>query len=714
MSEVIDIDGNALLEKYGTGQQTRKQRLRKNIQLLFLGLSTEETAPLITLLRTSRISPRGRQVSTEQEFLEALGERSWDLILCTIDRGEFTSKLAVSHLKRLDKDIPVIQIIPSSDSQLLLQGLKNHIQAVVPLDEKELVLINIRRELDQLDYRRRLRRVEAALAEAEKRSQQLMDSSRNPIACCDHHKIIYCNDSFLEHFGLDSKNKVINKPLTDFFTLDDRTEITEQLNSFEETTSGDLILQFTAQRTDHSEFIANMEFSRSDYNGSIITRALFHVDESSNQHLLSEDLDFVSGLFNKEYLYRQLEQITQKALRGGNDRCLIYIELDQLDQIKNKFGHEGSDQLIRDISTLLSKTVNKAHILTHPAENAFSIIFNDSNIKTAEKFANQLRKKVANVHSHITGIDVQSTCSIGLVAITDSTPPPIELINRAKAAIFTLREVTPQGNGVTVYIPEAALSEQAEEEFDQLRKAVDNNQFKLLFQPIVNLTAEDKIHHHYEALLRLVNDNKDELSPNDFMSAVSDSETAIKVDRWVIEQSIQQLKTTLDQEHKNVIFINLSAHTLGDQELLTWLAAKLRKNNIPAERLVFQISESDISIIAPKQAQNFIDKLTSMHSRICIKHFGSAPNSQHVLSMIHSDFIKMDGSYIQDLGSDSVQDEEFCSVVQQLRSLDKISIAPLVENTKTMANLWKAGIDYVQGYYLQPPRENMDYDFFAE
>ena len=713
MSEVIDIDGNALLEKYGNGQQTRKQRLRKNVQLLFLGLSAEETAPLITLLRTSRISPRGKQVNTEQEFLDALGERSWDLILCTIDRGDFTSKLAISHLKRLDKDIPVIQIIPSSDSQLLLQGLKSHIQAVVPLDEKELVLINVRRELDQLDYRRRLRKAEAALAEAEKRSQQLMDSSRNPIVCCDHQKIIYCNESFLEQFGLDSKKKAMYKPLVDFFAFDDRPEFTEQLNSLEEGNSGDLILQLSAQRSDHSEFTANMELSRSDYNGSVITRILFHVDENSHHNLLSEDLDFVSGLFNKDYLHKQLEQVTQKALRGGNDRCLMYIELDQLDQIKSKFSHEGGDQLIRDISALLAKTVNKAHLLTHPAESAFVIIFNDPSIKTAETFAEKLREKIANVRSSIASVDVQSTCSIGLVAITDSTPPPIELLNRAKAAICTLREETPQGNGVSIHIPEAALSEQEEDEFDQLRKAVDNNQFKLLFQPIVNLTADDQTHHHYEALLRLVNDEEDELSPNDFMSAISDSETAVKVDRWVIENCLKQLKKTLHQEHKNVIFINISAHALGDQKLLTWLSGVLRKNNIPAERLVFQISESDISI-APKQAQSFVEKLTRIHCRICIKHFGSVPNSQNVLSTIHSDFIKLDGAYISELGSDPEQDEEFFSMVQQLSSLDKISIAPLVENTKTMANLWKAGIDYVQGYYLQPPREKMDYDFFAE
>jgi diguanylate cyclase (GGDEF)-like protein/PAS domain S-box-containing protein len=712
MSQVIEVDGQALLEKYGRGLP-RKQRLRKNVQLLFLGLSAEETAPLITLLRTSRISPRGKQVNTEQEFLDALSERSWDLVLCTIDRGEFTSKQAISHLKRLDKDIPVIQIIPSSDSHLLLQGLKNHIQAVVPLDEKELVLINIRRELDHLDYRRRLRVAEASLAEAEKRSQQLMQSSKNAISCCENGKLIFINDSFLDLFGFDSKEQVLGKFLSDFFIFEDRNELTEQLNSLHTEHLSELLLQLNAQRSDRSEFTANLELSPIDLNGSSAVRALFRIDDHHIGHLLNEDLDYISGLFNQAHLEKHLEQITQRALRGGHDCSLVYIELDQLEQVRAKLGHEGSDQLIRDISILLRKTVNKAHLLTHPKENAFAIVFKDPNVEKAQEFATKLCSAIANTHSTTSGVEVQSTCSIGITVINDSTPPQDELLNRAKSAIASLREDNKSGNGVRLHIPEAAICEDQEDEFDEIHRCIEQKDFKLLFQPIVNLISEDHSEQHYEVLLRLLNDSQGELSPNEFMSAIGDAETALQVDRWVIEHSLKRLMRTLNQKTKNTLFINISAHALGDTKLLTWLSGVLRKNKIPADRLVFQISESDIAI-SPRQAQAFTDKLHKIHCRVCIKHFGSGQNSNEILTMVRSHFIKLDGSYIQELGKNPEQDEQFFSLVQQLASLDKVTIAPLVENTKAMASLWKAGVDYVQGYYLQPPKADMDYDFFAE
>lgn len=712
MPQVIDIDGNALLEKYGSSH-ARKQRLRKNVQLLFLGLSAEETAPLITLLRTSRISPRGKQVNSEQEFLDALSERSWDLILCTLDRTDFTVKQAVNHIKRLEKDLPVIQVIPNSDSHLLLQGLKNQIQAVVPLDEKELLLINIRRELDHLDHRRRLRKAESALAEAEKRAQQLMESSKHGICCINGGKLTLCNESFLDLFGFEKKEQVVEKALTDFFIYEDRTELTDQINQLLEEEQSELILQMNGQRSDRSQFVANLELTVTELNGTPSVRVLFRIDDHHVGHLLSEDLDFVSGLYNKDYLHKQLETITQKALRGGNDCSLLCIELDQLDQIKARYGHEGSDQLIRDIAGELKTTVNKVHLLAHPVDNSFVIVFKDPSIDKAQAFAEQVCKMISDVSSEAAGVMVQSTCSIGLTLINDTAPPVDELIARTHLAIEDLREEKPQGDGIRQYQPPAIINDEHDARFEDIRRRIESKEFKLLFQPIVNLLAEDQTEQHYEVLLRLLDDEQSELSPNEFLSAAGDFETAKIVDHWVIEQSLKQLKRTLNHEIKNTLFINISAHALSDNKLLTWLSGVLRKNNIPAERLVFQISESDIAI-SPKQAQVFTEKLHKIHCRVCIKHYGSAPNAESILNMVYSDFVKVDGSYIQELGNSSEQDEQFFESVQHLSKLQKKTIAPLVEDTKAMATLWKAGFDYVQGYYLQPPRDNMDYDFFPE
>ena len=712
MSQALDVDGNALLEKYGSSQK-KKQRLRKNVQLLFLGLSAEETAPLITLLRTSRISPRGKQVNTEQEFLDALSERSWDLILCTVDRDRFTARHAANHLKRLDKDIPIIQIIPSSDSQLLLQGLKNHLQAVVPLDEKELVLINVRRELDNLDSRRRLRKTEAALAEAGKRNLQLMRSSKHAIVCCTGKKISFVNESFLELFGYESSDQVCDKELVERFSYEERPEFVEQLNALQHDESREAILQLTAQRTDRSAFTANIEMSAIEYEGKQTTRILFRVDDHHVGYQSSEQLDPISGLFNKEHLNKQLEQTVQHALRGGHDCSLVHLKLDAFANIQQQFGNDNGEQLIRDTASLLSKSVNKAHPISHPTEDAFVIIFNDPSIDNAQNFAQCLCNKIAQKLSLTADDQHKVTCSIGIALINDNAPPIHELLSRAEGAALSLTEEGGSGNGVHIHTPEVTSAQQQSDELANIRKAIEDKAFKLLFQPIVSVTSEDTEAQHYEALLRLVGDEDNEISPSEFMSALNDAKTALKVDRWVIEHCLRHLKRSLNSNQGNTLFINISAHTLEDKKILPWLAETLRRNKIPGERLIFQISENDISLL-PKQAQNFTDRLQSMHCGVCIKHFGSSAQDSGILRKVRADYIKLDGSYIQELGNNSLQDEQFFTLIEELEALEKTTIAPLVECTKAMATLWKAGVDYVQGYYLQPPRESMDYDFFAE
>lgn len=712
MSQALDVDGNALLEKYGSGQKKR-QRLRKNVQLLFLGLSAEETAPLITLLRTSRISPRGKQVNSEQEFLEALSERSWDLILCTVDRDKFTARHAASHLKRLDKDIPIIQIIPSSDSQLLLQGLKNHLQAVVPLDEKELVLINIRRELDNLDSRRRLRKAEAALSEAGKRNVQLMRSSKHAIVCCNEKKISFVNESFLELFGYENTDQVCDKELVERFFYEERPEFVEQLETLQREQSGEAILQLTAQRTDRSAFTANIEMSAIEYEGQRTTRVLFRVDDHHIGYQNSDELHPISGLFNKEYMQKQLEKNIQLALRGGHDCSVMHLSLDNFAAMQQQVEHDSIEQLLRDTASLLKKSVNKAHLISHLQQQNFVIIFNDPSLENAQSFADSLRNKITSNLRLFGADDPSITCSIGIALVNDNAPPMHELLDRARVAALNLSENSGTGNGVNVHTPEVVTCQEHNDDLAYIRQAIEDKAFKLLFQPIVSLTSEDTHAQHYEVLLRLLGDEENEISPSEFMSALNDAKTALKVDRWVIEHGLRHLKRSLKSNQNNTLFINISAHTLEDKKILPWLAEALRRNNIPGEHLIFQISESDISLV-PKQAQQFTDRLQSMHCGVCIKHFGSSAQDSGILRKVRADYIKIDGSYVQELGNNANQDEQFFALIEELEALEKTTIAPLVESTKAMAALWKAGVDYVQGYYLQPPREAMDYDFFAE
>lgn len=686
----------------------RRQRLRKNVQILFLGLRSEETNPIISLLRGARLAPRGRQLNTESEFIEALSERSWDLIICTSEREDFAIKQAMQHLKRFDKDIPVIQLVPHPDSQLLLQGLKANMQAVVPLDEKELLLITIRRELEHLENRRRMRLVESQLTEAEKRVRLLMERSTLAIAYFDAERLLLANNAFALLFGYDNPEKLQGKLIDQFVVPQDSNELYEQVRYFAEENLKELIFQLTGRRADDSNFKAHLELQETRINNKPCVQVIVRAESLHQSKQSFSEHDPITGLYNSDFFQRRLDETIQAALPGGRDCHLFYICLNNHTHIRAEYGSDSCDHIARDLADILKKNINPVHIKARLSEDTFSIIFQDPSQDKAMSVAEELSAIITQHTSTISNIQLPLTCSIGIVTITDTSPGTAELIERARKAA---ESITTGTNNVKFYIPDHSPAElDNPDAVKALKAAVQNQNFKLLFQPIVPLSYNSQL-SHYEALLRLLDKNQNELSPTTFLDTVELAELSTTMDRWVILKCIHHLREELNKGNKHRLFISVTKKTWGDPEILEWLAEQLREFRIPADHLVFQISESDCSSHLAA-AQAFTAGLKKLHCLICIKHFGCSSNASQVLRQINADYVKLDGSFVQELATTNALDVTFETMAEALKSQGKITIAPLVEDPKIMSRLWKSGVGLIQGYYLQPPRDKMDYDFF--
>lgn len=703
MKEAVTTS-DALLQRLS---DQRRQRLRKNVQILFLGLRAEETDPIISLLRGARLAPRGRQLNTEAEFVQALSDRSWDLIICTSEREDFAIKQAMQHLKRFDKDIPVIQLVPHSDSQLLLQGLKANMQAVVPLDEKELLLITIRRELEHLENRRRMRQVESQLTEAEKRGRLLMERSTLAIAYFDAERLLLANNAFAMLFGYDNPEKLEGKLIDQFVVPQDSNELYEQVRYFAEENLKELIFQLIGRRADDSNFNAHIELQESRINNKPCVQVIVRAESIQQSKKSFSEHDPITGLYNADFFQRRLDESIQTALPGGHDCHLFYIYLNNHTKIRAEYGNDSCDHIARDLADLLKKTINPVHIKARLSEDAFSVIFQDPSPDKASQVAEQLCNAITEHTSTINSLKLSPTCSIGITTITDTSPGTIELIERAKKAA---KSVT-GANNYKFYIPDNSPADiDNRDVVSALKTAVENQDFKLLFQPIVPLSYSSQL-SHYEALLRLLDKKHNELSPATFLDTVEIAQLSNTMDRWVIQKCISHLREELNKGNKHRLFISVTKKTWGDPEILNWLAEQLREFRIPADHLVFQISESDCSSHLAG-AQAFSAGLKKLHCLICIKHYGCSSNANQVLRQINADYVKLDGSFVQELATTNTLDVTFETMTEALKSQGKITIAPLVEDPKIMSRLWKSGVGLIQGYYLQPPREKMDYDFF--
>lgn len=705
-SNELGSSGNDVLSAVDGNE---RRRLRKNVHILFLGLPPQDTDPIISLLRAARLAPRGRQIEHERDFLEALSERSWDLVICSSNEGELKNSRVLHHLLRLDKDIPVIQLTDDVECTRMTRGLKEGMRAVVSKQDHELLLLTLRQELINLEHRRNLRQAQSRLSEAEKRCQHLMEVSSHGIACLDGERILYANPCFCHLFGYENPSALLNLPFEQLVISEDREELNEQLRAFKEARRKDMLMQLSAERADGSNFVASLEMQEARYDGQPCVQLTIRPDRQFRELQQAAQQELVTGLYNRQFLEQTLEEVIHQALDGGHDCNLLYISIDQYNIIRSEIGFEGCDQVARDIADLLRKLVNRAHLVARPSDDTFVIIFRDPSPDKSLRLARKLCNAIADNTTTVNNTLLHVTCSIGVTIINDNSPRPDEVVSRARLAAESLRNRAGGGNGVKLYAVESQQSSDSRT-VKVLREAIKEQRFRLLFQPVVPLHQETDV-HHYEVLLRLLDNDSREVSPNIFLATVDHAELSISMDRWVIQESLRQLRDGLEQGKRNRLFISLTGASLKDKDLLGWLSEILREFRLPADRIVFQLSETDVSSQLPA-AVEFARAVKELHCQICIKHFGTSTSYREVIKAIPADYIKIDGSYVQDLANGNAQDKSFSKMVERLNSMNRVTIAPLVEGTKVMSKLWKSGVNFIQGYYLQPPRERMDYDFF--
>ncbi|MCR8913574.1 EAL domain-containing protein [Marinobacter panjinensis] len=691
------------------------QKKNATVHLLILDPSQNDAETLVSLLRNSGKATRAHRITSEEDLEETLKAGNWDLLLARDDADqEFGPDGALAMIRRLDKDIPSVLLTSEFNRERTVAVMKAGAHDAVPFENTDQLVLVVNRELSALEDRRRRRTLESHLREAEQRCQLLLESSKDAIAYINDGMHIYANQSYMEFLGYDDIDDLICIPVLDTLTPESQEKYKEFMKSFAESGEDGMTMNCVARRSDDQELNVTMSVSAATYDGEICTQIVIQPEHSDAEleekirQISSQDL--LTGLFNRQYLMDALGQAIAKAGKDNQTGALAYIALDNFMSLKGQVGIAGADLMLGDLATLLKEQTPENMILARLSDDAFCLLCQPCEEKTLADLCEALCKKVEDHLFDINGRTVQLTLSIGVAAITENAPKAPDLMGRAHTASSELKkkEGHEQGNGVLVYNPADYESMDESNSVDAIQKALDDNRFRLLFQPIINLRGEGE--EHYEAFVRMLNKDNEEVSPYDFLPPVGPSEMAIKIDRWVILQTIKQLSSHRSRGHDTRLFLNVTAETLEDKTFTPWLSVALKAARLPGDSLIFQIREGDANNFM-KQAKEFAKAVHELHAKVSICQFGCALNPFNTLKHIDVDYVKIDGSFTEELQKKDEAKEEVKEMIKSLQSAGKLTIVPLVENAGVLATLWQAGVNYIQGYYLQAPVPEMNYDF---
>jgi EAL domain-containing protein (putative c-di-GMP-specific phosphodiesterase class I) len=319
--------------------------------------------------------------------------------------------------------------------------------------------------------------------------------------------------------------------------------------------------------------------------------------------------------------------------------------------------------------------------------------------------ANDLREAIEDFRFLWEGQGFSIGVSIGLVPITETSESISDVLRAADSACYAAKD---EGrNRIHVYHADDAELAKRHGEMQwvaRIHSALEEHRLQLSFQPIVPLASHIKEGQHYELLLRMKDEDGSILRPGAFLPAAERYDLAPKIDRWVIHTAFEWLAGHQEHlERLHLCGINLSAQSLGEQELLELIMSKFDEGNIPPEKICFEVTET-AAIANLASATQFIRTLKERGCRFALDDFGSGLSSFAYLKNLPVDFLKIDGVFVQNVVEDPIDLAMVKSINEIAQAMGKQTVAEFIENEAILEKLREIGVDYAQGHYIGQPR----------
>lgn len=675
--------------------------------------ASEEAETLINALRNAGHIVRDIRVEGEEDMHNALEENPIDIIFVKLKMAGFSAKQAVEVLLRFGRDIPLIVITLPGKETAAIDILKAGARDVVSEDQTDRLKHIVKREVNDLRERRNHRRCEQMLRETEKRAKALIDSSRDAIAYVHDGMHIYANSAYLKMFGYEDIDDVMGMPIMDMVSSEDHPRLKEFLRGYAKGESMDTQLTVHGQHSDERKFQIKMEFSPASYEGESCTQIIIR-DTANSKELekklsVMSQMDLLTGLYNRNFFMEHLDQYIIRAVEGQTRGALIYISLDKYQEVRSEHGIGAGDHLLTDIAGVLRDKLANIGMLARFEGPVFTLLVQNADTKQVDKIAGAILHLIHEHFADIGGKTIQTSASIGLTLLNETTSNSQECISRAeKGCLIAEKE---GGNTYHTYNPaieEMAVQEQANVWGTRIKQALKDNRFKMMFQPIVSLHGEPGA--HYEVLLRMLDEHGVEIQPAEFIPAAEQAGLMHFVDRWVMVNCFVLLSKLHREGKKTRLFIKLSNASICDPEFLPWLRDRIQTLKLDADSLVFEISEEN-ALNFLKQAKAMVAGLNELHVRTSLSGFGLEQNTYQSLKHIKVNYIKVHMKLIHGLAQNVEHQEKVKEVAEHANGQNIQTIAAFVEDANSLAVLWQCAVDFIQGYFLQQPNTEMNYDF---
>lgn len=465
-------------------------------------------------------------------------------------------------------------------------------------------------------------------------------------------------------------------------------------------------------RGDGSVVWAKITMSSFEGLGPNSIRFIGIIEDVSDQQRLSEELSYqarhddLTGLINRRAFEGYLDEALVRAKSENFVHGLCFIDLDQFKIINDTAGHLVGDKLLQQAAKLLSSHLRKGDLLARLGGDEFGLILECCEPAESLKLAEVLRQALVEMPFYWEGKSYSIGCSVGVVPITSSSGGMTELLQAADSACHMAKE---QGRNRVVLAHEGdkVLSERRVqmEWLARIRYAINNDQLLLDSQRII--LASDGTSDRVEVLVRMKGEQGEVILPDVFLPSAERFGLAHLIDRWVIEHVCKYFKAYPKELNTlSACHINISGRSFDHDDFADFTLNLLNEYQIPGDKLCFEITETAV-VSNLMEASKFMDRMRQVGCTFALDDFGSGLSSFVYLKQLDVEYLKIDGSFVQNLARDKTDQAMVRAITDIGQTLGKVMIAEFVEDQQSLDYLKQLGVEYVQGYHLHHP-ENLE------
>ncbi|MBB3139426.1 bifunctional diguanylate cyclase/phosphodiesterase [Halomonas organivorans] len=415
--------------------------------------------------------------------------------------------------------------------------------------------------------------------------------------------------------------------------------------------------------------------------------------------------DPLTELYNRRYF----QEAIQLTLQRGRQGALLLLDLDQFKEVNELSGHHAGDKLLREVADVLRLHIGHRGHIARLGGDEFAILLEQVDADQAIGIAQQCNQLLEGLHFRAGGRRHRVVASIGIAQYPIHGDNPADLLASADVAMYKAKEHGPQRWHLLSTL-ESAKNELQERVYwgERLRKALQEEGFALMVQPIVRLADQDV--KHYEVLIRMREEDGRLASPAHFIPVAERNGMIVQLDRWVLHHSLKALRRV--QEQGISLAVNLSGQSLHDKGLEQFLADELASSGADPHHLILEITET-AAITDFSTARGVLQSMRDLGCRTALDDFGVGFSSFHYLGQLPVDYIKIDGSFIRSLALSADNRVIVKAIADIAAGFGKQAIAEFVDSDKVIPLLNAYGIAYGQGFHLGKPQP-LDVIFDAE